>query len=432
MSPPFLIGARMTLRRDYNPKRQLVDFDTFVARKDESYLMCVSGSMLYALRKLAKTRLLWNTSYATAYDEEYYTIPNETQFDQIDDIVSEWIAASEVVEMCNQALVNALEAISDSIRLSSCCYEGGPGAQQIGDDVYYGTEPPLDEPTSFGPGEEFETEAEYHDHKCEVANGIVNGLVGTLNGVSVLSLVNLTAAAVIAGVVGLGLITVPPLAIIIAVVVAGFAFAGFSTFANAIEDNRETIVCALYQSSSATSAYDTLRANMEDIAIDLGIIEIAINPLLDLIMNIAPVDTMNKLFANVGLPTIGGDTVDCQTLCGECGLSLGSFVFVTGVGEITDSGPGWIEITVQSGSGGGGADQVCAVYHSSVTACCQNWTALSLISNAHSYFEYRCPEGGLQAQTYAQMLIEEERYGFYIARATGLGAFETVIRVEQL
>jgi hypothetical protein len=274
--------------------------------------------MLYILRKLVKERAFWKSTYIKTWYENFYETASDIELDQIKDIVSNWIYESEVVEMCNSQLLTALENIATTIRLSSCCFEGGPGQQQIGDDIYWGSEPAESEPTAFGPGEEFETQAAWELHKCEVANGIVNGLIGSLNGFSVLTLVTLIASSVLAAVVGIGLIFVPPLAIIAAIVGTGLAFSFFSTLANEIEDNKTSIVCAIYNSQTAQDAYNELSDALDVISVDLGLLEIQAAYVKDLIMQMAPIDTFNKLYNNVGLPAVGGTTVDCDTECGVC------------------------------------------------------------------------------------------------------------------
>lgn len=298
--------------RPYNPKRQLIDVTEFLGLKDDNYLFCISGSMLYALRKLAKTRLLWRTSYIKTAHDQYYELATEAEFDQIDELVSEFIADSEVVEMCNQSLISALEDIASSVRLSSCCATQGAGGQYIGEDFYYGTADPADEPQSFGEGEEFATEAEYNAQRCAAANGIVNGLIGTLNGFSVLSLASLTVGAAALGIIGLGLLVSIPPALIIAVIATGVLFSAFSSIASELSDNHDELVCILYESDSATDAYDNLSSYVEDIAVDIGIIEIGIEPIKALIMNLAPIDAMNALYTSVGLPAIPGDIYDCD------------------------------------------------------------------------------------------------------------------------
>jgi hypothetical protein len=219
---------------------------------------------------------------------------------------------------CLEGLITALENISDVIKKSSCCFESGAGGQFIDDDFYYGEETPLDEPTSFGVGEEFATEAEYEAHKCEAANFIVNGLIGSLNGMSILTLSSLIAGSVAAAVVGVAILTVPPVAVLVALAATGMLFGALSTIAGAIEDNRTDLVCLLYASTTAVEAYDNLRAALEDLSVDLGFVEVEVGAISNLIMNLCPIDTLNNLFRSVGLPEIPGDTVDCDAACGGC------------------------------------------------------------------------------------------------------------------
>lgn len=307
----------MTTRRYYST-RQLVDVDEFLSLKDESYLMCVSGSMLYALRKMAKTRLLWTTTYAKEKYEQTYLLPGASDFDQIDAVVSEWIADTEDIEMCNAALIDALEGIANAVKQSSCCFEGGPGGQYDNGDWYWGTQTPQSAPTVFGPGEEFETEEEYNSHKCEAANGIVNGLIGSLSGFGILTLFSLTAASLIAGMVGVGLLAIPPVAIILAVLGTGLLFAVFTSLANQLETNRVLLVCGLYSSTTAIGAYNVIKNFVEGLQVPLGVTSVQIKYLSDLIMQMSPIDTMNSLFSSVGLPEIPGDLVDCAAECGVC------------------------------------------------------------------------------------------------------------------
>jgi len=304
--------------KPYNAKRQLVDVDHFISLADDSYLMCISGSMIYALRKLAKTRLLWPTSYIKEAYEQSYLLPTDGEMDQIDEIVAEWLTDTEGIEMCNQALLEALENINDTIRLSSCCFEGGPGGQTIADDFYYGTETPLEEPSAFGAGEEFPTEEAWEAHKCETANAIVNGLILSLNNLGLFTMVQLTGAAILAGLVGLGLIAVPPVAAIVAIIATGLAFAALTTLANEIEDNKVDLVCAMYGSTGAVDAYDNFKATLEDLAIDIGWVEIQVGAIANLVMQMVNIDTFNSLYSAVGLPEISGSQVNCYEECDAC------------------------------------------------------------------------------------------------------------------
>lgn len=307
----------MAETRFYYPHRQLIDVTEFLSKSSDSYLMCVSGSMLYALRKFVKERMFWKSTFVLSYEADRYTLPDDTQWDVIQEIAAEWIADSEVVEMCNNRLIDAIEGIAASIVQTSCCVGAGAGGQMVGEDYYWGTATPLDEPTIFGPGEEFETEAAYQSHKCEAANGIVRAMLLTLESWSFLSLAGLTLGTAALGIFGGGLLLNPPIALLFALLATGFLIATFYALSNAVANNYEDLVCALYASTGAIDAYDRLRNSVNDLALDLGVAEISIAPLLDLVMATAPIDTMNSLFGAVGLPYVPGDDVDCDVACAD-------------------------------------------------------------------------------------------------------------------
>jgi hypothetical protein len=88
-----------------------------------------------------------------------------------------------------------------------------------------------------------------------------------------------------------------------------------------MDDNRETLVCGIYNATTAVEAYDDFKQNIEDLSIDLGVLEVQVGPLLDLVMQLAPIDTFNAMYQGVGLPSITGDTIDCAG-CGCPAYSL--------------------------------------------------------------------------------------------------------------
>lgn len=320
--------------RQYYSSRQVIDVDTFLSEMGTSYIMCVTKAQLHALRVMAKTRLLWPTTWAKERYEQSYSLPEGQDWDAIDNHISKWIAESETVEMCNEALIEALNGIASNIRLASCCWEGGPGLMDIDGTPYYGSQTPLSEPTAFGVGEEFATEEEYNAHKCETANAIVDSMILTLDGLGGLTFANLAAATVLAIVVGLGLVFVPPIGVITAILVAGLAFGFFVDMANEVSDNKEALVCSLYNATDAIDAYDDFKGTMESLAVDIGVAEVQLSSVSALIMQIAPVDTMNALFSAVGLPEVPGTPVDCSESCNPCDevtVYWGTFDAETGI-----------------------------------------------------------------------------------------------------
>lgn len=226
----------------------------------------------------------------------------------------------ETMSICKlDEILAALQSIATSLSVntSACGCTNGPGVITANGDIFYGSEAPLSEPTSYGqPGDEFATRAEYLAFKCKVANAIVSTLVETLSSMSALSLALLTGGSVIVGVsILVGLITVPPIAILIALVLTGLGFGAFADLATKIDDRRGELVCGLYTSFDAQEAYELIRTAIEDEAGVLGWVANQVGLISDFLMQLVPIDAMNKLFALLSLPSGYTGEVDCAS-CG--------------------------------------------------------------------------------------------------------------------
>lgn len=226
----------------------------------------------------------------------------------------------ESMSICKlDEILEALQSIAASLQVqaNSCGCSNGPGIVTDNGDIFFGNEPPLEQPTSFGqPGDEFATKAEYLAFKCKVANAIVDGVIATLSSMSSLSFIALTAGATVLGVTTvIGLFLIPPMAILIALMVSGIAFIAFSVLANALDDIREELVCALYISVNAQDAYNALKDALENEASVLGWTVSQIGQLSDFIMQLAPINTMNNLFKLLELPAAFSGQIDCS-VCG--------------------------------------------------------------------------------------------------------------------
>lgn len=308
----------MPERRKHYDKRQILDYNYIQTLLGESIWICLPKSVLYIAHKLVSERGLWKTSYAIDTFDDYYLIPNDAEFLSIRREIAEFIDNYNGVDQMNCDITSALQALAQAS--GACCPGGGGGGGSIldiGGEPYFGTEQPLSEQTSF-PSENFETESEYLGHKCDVANAIVDGLIASLNNFSLLSLASIISGSAIISIAAIaGLLTVPPLAFFVALIITGVAFGLFHTLSNAIADAREEIVCLLYNSETATAAYDALEDWVNDWAISVGVLEIGIEPIKNIIMSTAPIDTMNKLFTAFGLPEGFVPDIDCS-VCETC------------------------------------------------------------------------------------------------------------------
>lgn len=229
-------------------------------------------------------------------------------------------------------LTAQLADIALAIRQSSCCGVGDVGTIESGGSSYYGNQQPLDAPTTFGgANDEFATEAEYDSQRCHAANAIVEGFIVTLNNWALLSGGSLTILAISIG-LAFAFLVAPPVALFVALGFLGFSLASFAAISNAIQANKADLVCYLYNSTSATDAYDTYHAAIRAIVIDLGFAEVTADALMEIFERLGAIDVMNTLYSAVALPQI--DTpVDCSVCGGGC-----QGLVVWGSGDIVNGG----------------------------------------------------------------------------------------------
>ena len=298
--------------RKYNNKREIIKLD-LVQENDytDNVVLCVPKFSYDVARALLLHYGKYRTTYAVEYSELFYKLPGDVEFDVIEASLDKFLGSRDM--SCD--LVTALNNINATIKNQACCGTAGSG-QMINDQFYYGTEEALIAPTTFGgAGDDFATEAAYNDHRCAAANAVVDGLIYGLGSWSLLTLGALTAGAIAVGLAAIFL--TPPVAAFLALAAEGIAFGVLATIANAIDDDREDLVCLLYNSETAVSAYDNLNGYIDDLVVDLGFIEIEVSLLVALVMQFAPIDTMNALYGAVGLPTVASP-VDCDTCGDQC------------------------------------------------------------------------------------------------------------------
>lgn len=209
----------------------------------------------------------------------------------------------------------------------------------------YGTQPPLSVPTGEFP-EGYTSLEEYQLDKCQVANLVLDGFIGSLLGLGTLGAINYGALAGLIVAALVGLIVFPPALIPVAAVALGFLSIEVTVLgllANDIQNNREFWVCALYNSDSVESAISVISDGL-----DAAIARIPINnPWGAAAKTIALLllngDTLNQLFSKVAHLTY--PDANCS-VCEEC-----SVFTAFDLPDTTQSGQaGWVEV---NGSYGG-------------------------------------------------------------------------------
>lgn len=254
---------------------------------------------------------------------------------------------------CEQTIINSGGFVSGNVTQGS--------GEQI---PIYGSQPPIAlEPNTFPSG--FDSYAEYAADKCQQANLIVSGVIGTLRGLGALgtfngvALAGLIVASIITGVI------FPPSAIPIAAALIGILAVEvtiLAVVANEIEANRETWVCAIYNSEGAEAALAVIADLIDGLIATLETsswIGFAIKQLLLLLFNS---DTLNQAFSKVA--HLVYPDADCSACLDDCHSSniqiqFGTITSDEQIGsvrnlEITsqfDTPPGYHRITIIAPTG---------------------------------------------------------------------------------
>lgn len=182
-----------------------------------------------------------------------------------------------IMSNCADGIQTGLEALADAVRALSitvncgttggggCFSEGGeptitPGGNTVTGDISGGVEGEGE----GDPPEGFASWEVYYLHKCRAANAIVDGFILQLNTFSIMTIISfLTVSASLVVIFG----ALPPLAIGLVIVwlVAMVETRHYLAYlADYISENRESFVCALYNSPTVADAIDAFLTNIDD------------------------------------------------------------------------------------------------------------------------------------------------------------------------
>lgn len=218
---------------------------------------------------------------------------------------------------CLENLIGVMTEIRDALRASAqCCVQSNSPYNliDIGEgEVAFGTEQPLTEP----PEGEFEDEAAYLAHRCNAANAIVSDLVSAFNQFAIVNLAAIVGGGIIAG--GFLIVTVPPVGLFYALLLAGFLFATCELISNYIDDNRQELVCLLYNAETYSDWQIAYSDWVDQLTIELEIEGFGVD-LTQMFKALVSTDAYNKMFTALGLPE-DENAVSCDS-CGlpDCNL----------------------------------------------------------------------------------------------------------------
>lgn len=246
----------------------------------------------------------------------------------------------EVLMSCSnnvgQLIANAIIRLAEA----QCCGGNPPsngGVQfivNVGGTVLpvYGNEPPASlEPGEVPPGWT-EGLLEYRASKCNLAKGIVQGLIYSLRSLSSILFVQSTVTGAAAAAAVVGLIIIQPWLIPV-LIAACLILVGANAFVVALADEIQVDfdewVCALYASDNAEGAITAL-ADLLDIAIArIPDVNPWITALKTLALVLINTDTINQLFTLQG--QYGPSDNDCAGCIGGATIEGGTPITITEV-----------------------------------------------------------------------------------------------------
>lgn len=259
------------------------------------------------------------------------------------------IPLQECLMACNDAseLAEAIRYLADKLAAnagssSGCCDDEAPNGSPIPTDdgiIHYGDpdnaveEPPRDGPPPDG----FETWEEYDQHKCNAAHAIVDGLITMFRS---WAFWNDIKSIVVGGVIALAplFITIPPAAAVVLVGALVAIFASRTLWANLadeMEENKQDIVCGLYNALTSFDAIDWLVEKLTIMADEI-FPTILQWPLHQAIAAAISIETVQILFVE---QVLGYDNQDCSA----CGPGTGPYTVVMGT-ETTENPSNPIDI----------------------------------------------------------------------------------------
>lgn len=238
----------MTFLRPYVRTRALIDYPTFLAEMDNGVVLCTSQAMLNTIRVLLTTYGMRYANWVYSHTPGGYVGVSPEQFDIISSTISAFLEETNDMSFCSE-LTEAFNNLALSFR-AGCCDDGSYGAGKA--------EPPAsengDDEEDFPPG--FDTYEEYRTYKCDIANRLIQGIITDIDwieGGTLLTLVfSIFVATLLTPIPGdeiLGLV-----GLCVALLLQGVLTATAAAVSTALDDNRQDLVCILYDAVDADTA----------------------------------------------------------------------------------------------------------------------------------------------------------------------------------
>ena len=295
--------------RRFSRKRTLVSYNNLVDKFGQDTFICVDKSLIPIIRALLRTRGLYPSTYYTAIDPNFYTIPDSDQMGLIEDAVANFLEETSDMGTCDD-LITVLNNISINLASQATCCGGSAGQSQ----------PPANQTGIGYPGQHtgdppdgFASWVEYDTYKCDLATQIADNIAKDLAWIAGTSAVAAWIPVLVAT-----LVTPVPFddiasiaGLLLAISVDAAVATVFGTALIEYNAVKSDVVCALYYAQNAgqskSQADDVINSNITN-----SLAARAITTMLGY-YTINDLYSNNQALRDIGLPT--GD-------CSSCGLQI--------------------------------------------------------------------------------------------------------------
>jgi len=251
---------------------------------DEAYLLCLTSQELSILRQHTFPYAHWRTRFVNPIDQDTFECVSDADWALYHQIVEDLEDNLWGCAMPCSDIKDGLLALAAAIAAKECenttvnCGGGSCGLQGYLGGLTPGELMPQDPVTQPDPGgdppEGFENWDQFYTHKCKAAHFLwqmIRNWMVAMEGITGAGITAAAASPIVAGILASTAIVFPPAAfvafVVIVVAVGTLSTAAFIELYQAVnywDDNKESIVCALYQSGSAAAALDVIADEYEN------------------------------------------------------------------------------------------------------------------------------------------------------------------------
>lgn len=307
-------------------KHPIVDPDLLnEASLEGRYICCLSERDVFIIRSYLFPFSGWPTRFARPKSGQRWEMSTGEEFASYQNDIQELdskITGGDFMTCLEQGLseiAQALKYMADR----QCCEGGnvGPGGGVVStytdgngnERPIYGSAPPATLPEAGYPSN-YDSLEDYLLDKCKLANLVFDGWLLTIRGLATITVFNAIALAGLIGFALAGSIVLAPAAIPVmigALIVLGTFVAMFSDIADGLQENKASIVCDLYNSSTVEEM-TTLLSDAIDLTIEGLSVAGPIGEALKLVvMLLVNSDTLSQLLN--GTATLGYPDADCSS-----------------------------------------------------------------------------------------------------------------------